>query len=194
MKLSLYFIVIIFFVISSCRTIRELKYFSKCEFRQDKISKADLGKVNLLDVNSFQDLGIVKAGQLALDFKTGKLPLTLTYMLEVRNPNDKTAAMEKLDWILEVDKQQVLNGTTSQRVEVTPNGGTASFPLSISLNVREVLSKKSLESIVNLVGGIKGTNEDDTGIRLKIKPRFKIFGATMAYPGYIKVGKTFRTE
>ncbi|MDX2301332.1 MAG: hypothetical protein NW226_00975 [Microscillaceae bacterium] len=182
------------FMLNSCQTIRELKAFAKSEFRIKEINTLNLGEIDLLRINSFSDLNLSDAAKLGLAFKSGALPLNITFNIEVRNPNDQLAAMEKLDWILEVDQTDFVNGTTNERVEVPANGGLANFPISTSFDVRKALNKESINSLVNLVAAIKGDNMEQSRIRLKVKPRFKIAGITMAYPGFIKLGKTFESS
>lgn len=151
----------------------------------------DLANKNLLNVNSFSDVSVVDLAQLGLAFKSGNLPLKISFNIEAQNPNEKLAALEKLDWILEVDKTDYLKGTTNERFEIAPNGGVNTLPITTSLDIREALGKESIKSIINLVAAVKGDNQEQSRIRLKIKPRFKIAGITMAYPGFIKLGKTF---
>lgn len=190
---NLLLLTLILATFQSCRTIRELKSFAKSEFRIQNVDKLDVGSVDLKNVAGFSDLGLRDAAQLGLALKNKNLPLNLTYIIEVRNPNDKTAALEKLDWVLELDKTDILNGTSNDRIEVAPNGGTASFPLSMSLNIAEFLNKESINSAVNLLAAIKGDNQEESRLRLKVKPRFKIAGITMSL-GFIKVGKTFEAS
>lgn len=184
----------LFFVLNACRTIRELKAFSRCEFRQKEISKLNVGSMNALNIQSLSDLNFADAGKLALEFKNGTLPLNVTYDIEIRNPNEKTAALEKLDWILELDNKSMVSGTTSERVQVDPSGGLAIMKISTGFDLRKALEKESLDKIINLVSAMKGDNEDQSRIRLKIKPRFIIAGITMGWPGYIKIGKTFKSK
>jgi LEA14-like dessication related protein len=190
---NLLLLTLILATFQSCRTIREIKNFAKSEFRIQNIDKMNLGQVDLKNVQGFSDLGLKDAAQLGLALKNKNLPLNLTYIIEVRNPNDKTAALEKLDWVLELDQTDILNGTSNDRIEVAPNGGTASFPISMGLNAAELLNKESLNSMINLLSAIKGDNQEQSRLRLKVKPRFKIAGMTMSL-GYIKVGKTFEAS
>jgi LEA14-like dessication related protein len=191
MKLQHLLLIFLLLQVSACRTIRELKALTKCEFRQKDISKMDMAGKNLLQISSFTDLNLADAAKIGAAFKQGSLPLQIIYNLEVRNPHEKVAAMEKLDWIIAIDNKDFINGTTQQRVEVQPNG-TATLPLSVSFDLRKAFEKEQLSSLVNVVTGLAGENQESSRIQLKIKPRFIIAGITMGYPGFIKVGKTFK--
>ncbi len=180
--------------LQSCKTIRELVAFSKSEFRLDKVTNLNMNGINLLNINSFSDINLADVAKLGLAFKNGSLPLNLTFNIEARNPNESTAALETVNWILELDDNEILNGTSSDRVEVAPNGGVTSFPISTNLDVKKVLSGESLKSIVNIVSAVKGDNPEESRIRLKIKPSVRVLGTRVGYPGYIKLGKTFKAE
>jgi hypothetical protein len=186
-------LVIILFLSNSCRTIRELRSLAKCEFRQKEISKLNLGSVNALEVQNLSDFSFADGAKLAMSFKQGALPLDVTYDIEIRNSEEKTAALERTDWILELDNRAVITGTTGDRVEVAP-GSTGILRIATGFDLRKFLDKESLDSMVKLISAMKGDNEEQSRIRLKIKPRFMIAGATFGWPGYIKVGKTFKAQ
>lgn len=184
----------ILFEFTSCRTFRELKALSKCEFRNQSFARLEAGGLDLLKYQDLSQINLLEAGKLALQMsRQPEIPFFITFNVEVRNNHEKLAALEKLDWILEVDKKDLINGTSEDRFEV-PAMGTNVLPIQTSFDLKKILGKTSLDGIFALVKGMQGTNEDDTRIRLKIKPRFRIAGARIAYPGYIKIGKTFESS
>ncbi|MCU0448195.1 MAG: hypothetical protein MUE85_25110 [Microscillaceae bacterium] len=190
---TLAYLILIILTTNGCRTIREIKSLAKCEFRQKEISRLNLGSVNALQMESLSDFSFADGAKLAMAFKQGALPLEATYDIEIRNSEEKTAALERTDWILELDNRTVISGTTGDRVEVAP-GGTGILRIATGFDLRKFLDKESLDSMVKLVAAMKGDNEEQSRIRLKIKPRFIIAGMTFGWPGYIKVGKTFKAQ
>lgn len=178
-------------LLDACRTIRELRALSRCEFRIQDISRLNMANVNLLSIKELSDLNLADAAKVGLGFKNGSLPTNITFDIEIRNPNENLAAMEKLDWILELDEKSVVDNTTEKRVEVEPNGGTSTLPISTSIDIKKLLAGESLKSIVNLVSAVGGNNVEESRIRLKVKPRFRIAGILLSYPGFIKLTKTF---
>lgn len=188
------FLFFILFEFTSCRTFRELKALTKCEFRNKDFARLEVGGLNLLQYQDLSQINLLEAGKLALQMaKQPEVPMFITFNVEVRNSHEKLAALEKLDWILEVDKRDIVSGTSVDRFEVPPMG-TNTLPIQTSFDLKKILSKTSLDGIFALVKGLNGTNEEDTRIRLKIKPRFRIAGARIGYPGYIKIGKTFESS
>lgn len=196
-KRIFYFLVLglsMLLLLSSCRTIREMKSFARCEFRLKDISQMDIAGKSMLSVNNLSDFNLQDAAQMATAFQRGSLPLSITFRIEVRNPHDKLAAMERLDWFFGLDKQQVVSGNSSYRVEVAPNGGQAIFPVNVQLDARQLLEKESLASIINLLSSLKGNNIEDSRLSFNIKPRFRVAGVLLGYPGYIRVGKNFTAK
>lgn len=187
MKFAIFLSVILFF--SGCQTIRELSALSKCQFRNKDFGKMEVAGVNLLSYNTIQDINLLEAGQMTLKLtREPSIPFFVTFNVEVKNDHDKVAALERMDWILEVDNKDVINGTSTQRFEVQPLQ-TNILPITTSFDLKKVLNKDYLEGVFALV---QGKNEEDARIRLKIKPRFRIAGIRIGYPGYIKIGKTFK--
>ncbi len=177
----------IFLTFSGCRTFREFGALSKCQFRNKDFGKMEIGGLNLLRYNSVQDVDFIKAGEIALKLsQQAEMPFVVTFNVEVKNDHEKLAALERMDWILEVDNKDVINGTSTERFEVQPLS-TNVLPITTSFDIKKILGKGSLDGIFALV---QGRNEEDSRIRLKIKPRFRIAGIRIGYPGYIKIGKT----
>ena len=194
MKKILPFILLfaILFSLSTCRTIRELKALAKCEFRNKDFARLEVSGINLLNINGIEDMNLLEAGKMALQLaQQPTIPMNITFNVEVRNNHDKLAALEKLDWILEVDKQNLVNGTSIDRFEVAPNGGTAILPIQTTLDIKKLLAGSRLQELIGLAQDVKSNNQDASRIRLKIKPSFRVAGLRLGYPGYIKVGTTF---
>eukprot|EP01031_Cornospumella_fuschlensis_P015589 gene15589-19057_t len=68
------------------------------------------------------------------------MPLTFNLNVAIKNPGAQEAAFSGMDWVLMIDGSEYLNGAVNQRLSISPNGGNASLPMSISLNLFQVLS------------------------------------------------------
>ena len=69
-------------------------------------------------------------------------PLSFRLFVMARNPNQGNAAMNRMDWILYIDKQEMTRGTLDKRIEI-PGNGVATFPVDMSFDLLEVLSGES---------------------------------------------------
>lgn len=187
-KILLFIFITTIFI--SCGAVKRAANLTRCEFRKKDIDKLNLGKVDVRNINTLTDLGFSDIANLGRAFKNGSLPLDVNFQIEVRNPNEALAAVNKIEWILEIDNREMTRGTTNQRIEVQPKQ-TTTFPLSMSVDLKKILNKESKNSLLNFAMNLVGTGEEETRIKLKIKPFFRILGAQIGYPGYIKLGPTF---
>lgn len=174
----------------SCGAIKRAANLTRCEFRKKDIDKLNLGDVDVRNVNNLTDLGFNNIAKLGKAFSSGSLPLEVNFQIDVKNPNDAVAAVNKIEWILEIDDKEMTRGTTNQRIEVQPEQ-TTTFPLGMRLDLKKILSGESKNSLLNFAMNLVGAGEEQTRIKLKIKPFFRILGAQIGYPGYIKLGPTF---
>lgn len=129
--------------------------------------------------------------RLTAALKGGTLPLEFTVNLEAKNPNPETAAMNRLAWILIVDGIEMTRGQLDDRVEIAGNGGVAPLPLRIGLDLRQALSGKSGDALLNLALNIAGEGTQPTHVTVKAKPSILVGGQTMELPDYITVSTEF---
>jgi len=180
-------------VFSSCRTIRELKSLSKCQFRIQSIRNTRLAGINIQNLRSYTDLSFTQGAKVTAAYLSGNLPLQFTMDVQVKNPNAELAALNRLDWIAMFDQTELLEGTVSKRVAVEPNGGVATIPLSISCNVRKVLDRLKKDKALNSGFELADEQNRPRRIALRLKPSITVGkkGKSIPYPGYITVKKDF---
>lgn len=177
----------------SCRTIRELKTLSKCEFRIQSVVNTQLAGINIQNIRNFSDLNFSQGARITSAYMSGNLPLTFTLNVQVRNPNTQLAALNKLEWIALFDQTELVNGTVNQRVAVAPNGGVATLPLNISCNLKSVLNRLKKDKLLNSGFELANERKEPKRLALKLKPSITIGkkGKSIPYPGYITVKKDF---
>lgn len=180
--------------ISSCKQIQQALQMAKCDFRMKDVTDINVVGVNVQKIESFSDISISDVLKLTGAFAKGSFPVSLKVNLEVRNPNAQTAALNRLDWILMMDQTELAQGTTSQRVEVPAGGGTAVMPISITSDLKKVLSSESMQSLVNMVLNMADASGKPTTLMLKAKPYITVGSASIAYPGYINIKTDFVSQ
>ena len=178
-------------VTTSCRQILELNRLAKCQFRLQEISNTKLANVDLQSVRKLSDIGAINFAKLTAGFATGSLPLKFTANIEVKNPNQKLAALNKIEWIAFFDDIELVKGTVSKRVEIAPNK-TAVIPIEIQCDVRKILSKKNLDALINLALNLTNIGSSSkSSIGIKIKPSIRILNKEISYPTYFTIEKEF---
>lgn len=194
MKKISYFVLITLVVCLSvaCRTVREIKNLAKCDFRMTTTENTNISGVNVQNVQSYGELNMLDVAQILTVYQTTKgVPLGITLNVEARNPNDKLAAMNFMEWIAEIDGMEIARGVLDKRIEVAPSGGTAIFPIKISADLVKVFSSKQGQDAASKGLGLSDGNSRPTRLTLKIKPSISIGKGFVKYPGYIKLNKDF---
>lgn len=200
MKKIIFMLAVVFTatVFSACDILdqaRQVAMLSKCEFRLSSVDQLRLAGVNIQQVKKLSDLNLMDAAKITTAAVSGSsLPLNFTLNVEVKNPNAGTAGLTKLDWILFIDDIQMVSGVNEQRVQIPGNGGTGTIPLSVGVNLKEVLKGKSGDAIANFGLNLAGAGNKPTRITLKAKPTIMVGSQYIAYPGYLTVQNEFTSR
>ncbi|SMB98989.1 hypothetical protein SAMN00120144_3792 [Hymenobacter roseosalivarius DSM 11622] len=171
--------------------VQQAKAFEGAQFRLVSVEQATLAGIDVTRVRGAGDLSTVDRARLAVAYATGNLPLRMRVNLEVRNPNDETAALNAFDYIALIDGKQVATGRTTERIEVAPKGVTLA-PINLESNLRESMGEQSGEALANLALGLADRDRQPLRLTLRLKPTFVTSsGRTISPPGYVTVDKEF---
>lgn len=193
MKIKYLFTLLIVISLSSCDVIQqatELTSFAKCKFKINTVENVKLSGVDVMKIKNYSQLNFMDIAKLSSAVTSGNMPLNFTLNLKVNNPNQKQAAMNKLDWILLIDDIEMNRGMVSQCIEI-PAGGNAVLPLQMSMNLKEVFKGKTLQSLVNFGMNLVDASGKVTRIKLKAKPTVVVAGHSIAYPEFITISNDF---
>lgn len=178
--------------ISACSTFQqasEAVNFVNCDFRLESVSNLKIAGVSIQNKRSLADLSFADAAKITGTLAGGTLPMTFDLNVQARNPNATSAGMNKLDWILLIDKQEMISGVLTDRIQIASNAMT-SFPVKMNLDLMKALSGKSADAILNLAFSLAGTGATSK-ITLKAKPTIMVGNSLLQYPGYISITKEF---
>lgn len=139
------------------------------------------------DLN-FSDVALIMAG-----LASPTLPLTLQLNIEGRNPNVRVAGLNRLEWILFIDDNQMTSGILDKPITI-PAKGTSVFPVQIGLDLKQVLSGKSASAILNFCMNLTGVGNEPTRFKIKLKPTIIVSGKERTLPGYITVKTEYASK
>lgn len=176
---------------NGCATIRELQAFAKCDFRIKNVRNTQVCNVNIQEKRSYKDLNMMDAAKVAGALVQKSMPLEFTLNVDVRNPNEELAAMNRLEWIALVDGIEIAQGNVDQRVEIPPNNGVATLPIRISNDIWQMIKNKDRDGKLDFPFKIADRNGKPLKVQLKVKPTIRIGKVPITYPGYITVGHAF---
>jgi len=180
---------------ASCGVVKQIQQatnFGKCEFKLNDIRDVRLAGVLVQDKNAVTDLNIGDGIRLTAALASGgALPLTFNLNVEAHNPNNQTAGLNKLEWILLIDDIEMINGVNEMPLTI-PAQSSVVIPLSMNIDLRKAMTGKSGQALMNFAFNLSGANGKPTRIKLKAKPTIMFGNLQVAYPGYITITNTVK--
>lgn len=181
----------LFLFLPCCKTKDELESLAKCEFRVKDVTDIYLAGVPIEGIEEFADLTYLEALQMVAAATAGELPLTLTLNVEIKNPNDRMAALNRTEWILYVDDIRMTDGVYDDRIEIPPHNGIAVMSVPVSANLVNILQGESGEALINLALNVADAGSEPSNITLSVKPDIRVGNRLISYPGYFDIKTEF---
>jgi hypothetical protein len=169
--------------LTGCRSINGLKVFSKCKFDLKRIEDIKIAGIDVANKKSFSDFSIKDAANLGVCFLEKKLPLSMTFVMNIANNSTKTAILEKLDYIIAVDKKDVLSGKIENRIEVAPKTA-ALYYVKSDLDVIGLFNTDDLKENIRLALKLVAAENLYKEIELKVKPYIRVGNNFVSAPDY----------
>jgi len=170
--------------------VMQMNAFARCQFRLVSVERPALAGIRIDGKKSARDFGLRDGLKFAAATAGKTLPLEFALNIEVKNPNQDPAGMNRLEWILLIDGNEITRGQLDRRVDI-PGGGTAPMQLDIRVDLRQVLSGQSLDAMLNLAFNVAGEGTHPTRITLKAKPSIMVGEQAVDFPDYITVNTEF---
>lgn len=193
-KIALFSLVLSLVFATSCdvlKQVSEMATLSRCEFRLESVNNLNLAGVNVQNVKKISDLNLTDYARLGAAVATQQFPLDFTLNLQGKNPNAGVASMVKVDWILQIDGIEMNRGSLNDHLSIPANNGTAILPINFHFDLKQVLSGKSADAILNFGLNLAGAGNKPTRFTLQMKPTITVGGFPITYPGYINVNTEF---
>lgn len=183
-------------LISSCdilRQIEEMQALSRCEFRIHSVADIHLAGINVSQMQDISDVRPLDIMLLTNALLSNQLPLSFDLNLQVKNPNDQIASLNRLEWILFIDDMQMLEGTINERF-VTGAGETTMLPVQIGFNLAEMLQGENADKIIDFGLGLAEDSGKTSRVMVKLKPSVMVGQRSIMYPGWIEVRNEFTAQ
>ena len=165
--------------LSGCATLSQSTDLSKVKFSLDRISNVSVAGINLMHIQSPEDLNMFQIARATLAISRENLPLNLTLHLKSENPlaNKVAAKLIRIDWTLVLDGRDTVSGTMHNNIKLTA-GKAEDISLTLSLNMFEYFNEKSALDMLDLALAFAGADGSiPQGVALKVRPTIDtIFG------------------
>ena len=174
-------------VFCSCDGVTELVNMWNCKFEVQSVEGFTFAGVPFDGIDSVE--AISDADRTIIDDAIAANNAPVHFVLNIlgTNPNDVTASVEKLQWVLEVDEQEVADGIVTKRFTI-PSLGSNVLSLDVNANVMKLYTDSIVENVYSLYQEvIDGKAATAT---LKIKPTVN----EKEYPNYIILQFPIKSE
>jgi len=196
-KLLLIATISILISLTSCdvmKQVSQINNLTKCDFRLESVQQLNLAGINVQNVKQISDLNMFDVAKLASAVGSQQFPLDFTLNIAAKNPNTSDAGMTRIDWILLIDDMEMTRGILDKQVTIPANNGIATIPLQMHIDLKEALSGKSADAVINFGMNLAGTGNKPTRFTLQMKPTITVGGFPITYPGYLNVKTEFGTN
>ncbi len=183
---------LLLFTAPSCELLEQsaqVQRLSLCTFDVSHVDQVKLAGIHLRDGMGYEDLNAAQIMTLTGALINNKLPLDFNLNVKVDNPNDKTAAMSRMDYTIFVDGLELVTGALNERYEIAPGGSTV-IPMRLQLELFQALSGETGDALVNLAFKLTGDDSRTSELLFRVKPYIRVGGRELAYPGYLNVNHT----
>lgn len=198
LKISVLAILIASLMLSSCKTLNQIKdsiaNLQRLEFKLDNVNNFVVAGVNLSNVKSVSDLSVMDGIRLTKAFSDKRLPAQFVLNLDARNPNDGTggtkqssATLTGLDWRLFIDGKQTIAGDISNDLIIPGTGNATNIPLTMNIDLYEFFGNDGYSDLINLALAIGGQNGSAANLKLDARPTVKTPLGNINYPGRINI-------
>lgn len=172
--------------LTSCSSTKKAATLAKCTFTVRSVDHINVAGVDIGALANLSTLSFLDAGPLLAALSKPELPMNMVVNVEGHNPNEGDAGIHRLDWVLFIDDLEITSGSVEQPVRI-PGRGSVIVEVPVTVDLKKVLSGKSLGAIVNFATNLGGTGTKPSDVEIRLKPVISVGGVSLKYPGYITV-------
>jgi LEA14-like dessication related protein len=177
----------------SCSYLKELSALKECELRVGTLKNPVLAGVDLNKIVTVKDFSIDQTGKITKSILLGTLPLSFIINVDVKNPNQKNASLNRLEYLAFIDNTQVAVGAMEEHVVIPAGGGIATIPLKVETDVFDLFKKEPVNTLLNFCLNLADEDNRPVRVNIKIKPWIQVGSKDYEYPGYLTIGQDFST-
>ena len=178
---------------SSCDTISNAAGFINCQYDLGGVTNPTVGGVQLNNITNISQINPLSMVKLAASISQGSLPLSATVNVKATNPGATLAQIEKLEWAIDLENKELLQGVVNQRISVPANGGSTTIPFMLQIDLLKLINNGSQNDLLNLALNIANAGDADSKIGIRVKPTIMIAGKAMSM-GFINISKSIKSS
>ena len=170
----------------SCKSAKHTKNLKDCSYNIVGISQLSAGSVEIDGKTSFKDFNANDVAGLSKLLMTKQLPISFTAQIAINNPNNQTAALQSLDWILLIKNQEVARGFLPNTIQINPYEKTI-VEIPVNTDLSKLLSTFSMQELSAMLFNFSSKQAFKDDVKLKIKPAIQIGKKYIKTPNYFTI-------
>ncbi|MBY0245530.1 MAG: hypothetical protein K2Q03_08775 [Sphingobacteriaceae bacterium] len=185
-------LIVLSIFLNSCDVVKqvlEIKALSDCKYKITGYSNVMIADFDIQNSIRNREVNVAKLAGLAFAFMSKNVPLRATVNLNIYNPSQQTASINKLEYRFFIDDTEFFSGNINQQILVKPNQSTDA-KIGIQGNVYNLIKNvNAISTFLNKNKNAPNSLHKIVTISLKIKPSLIIAGRVTPYPDYIVIRK-----
>lgn len=190
------FALILTFALSSCDVLNQIGgayQLSQCEYKYNKINDIQLAGINLGDGASISLSNFASLSSILMGGTLQTIPFSMTLNLDVKNPNERAALLNAMDYAIEINGMDFTAGKVDVPLRVEA-GQTSVLPISVGVDLKNLMNRYSRDRVAKEMSGLLGLSSDPTNITVKIWPKVMVGNTLIKVPAAIPISFTFGGE
>jgi LEA14-like dessication related protein len=166
-----------------CEGVDDALNLLNCKFEMQGVEQFSVAGVQFDQIDSLTSIDQISAEDRAIieaAIAEKNAPLMFTVKILGTNPNDVNASVDKLQWKLELNEQEIAEGAITDKIAI-PALSSNTLIFTVDANVTNIFEDNVLENVFDLYKDI--VEGQSASITVKIKPTI----GGNDFPDYIPV-------
>jgi LEA14-like dessication related protein len=178
---------------TSCDPVNHVIGLISCKYDLDGVSNPMVGGVRLNNITNISQINALSMVKLAASIAQGSLPLSATVNVKATNPGRTLAQIEKLEWAIDLENKEILQGVVNQQINIPANGGSTTIPFTLQLDLLKLINDGSQNDLLNLALNLVNAGDADSKIGIRVKPTIMVGGRPVSM-GFINISKAVKSN
>lgn len=173
------------YIFSACGIIQQAKTLSNCSFDFVDVNNFKIAGIRLNKDININQISIYDATKILTALSSKNTEISFDINVKGNNPNAKAASIDKLQYIILLENQEILYGEINEKFSI-PAKGSSLISINANMDAMKVLNGNTIKNVYNLYQKITGNNTNNTSkISIKLKPTINRY----TFPSYITLNK-----
>lgn len=180
-------------VFNSCDVLNQIGgayNLSQCEYSYRSLSDIQLAGINLGNASSISLSSLASISTILAGGNLQAIPFNMTLNIDVKNPNQKAAFLNALDYSIAINELDFAQGKIDIPFDLAPNE-TKTLPISVGVDLKTLMNRYSQERVAKEMGAFLGIISDETKVTVKLWPKVLVGETPIKVPAPIPLEFTF---